>query len=63
MVECVAFLLRIRKVPGSSVGPETGNPEREFCGFSQSFQENPRPFPSVSFPIRYSQIIVLFDAA
>jgi hypothetical protein len=32
----VVFLIRIREVPGSNLGPETGYSDWGFCGFSQS---------------------------
>jgi hypothetical protein len=33
MVEWLALLLRIREVPGSNLGPETGYPDRFFVVF------------------------------
>jgi hypothetical protein len=36
----VMVLLRIREVPGSDLGPETGYPDEDFCGFSQSLRSN-----------------------
>jgi hypothetical protein len=38
MSRLLTFLLCIRKVPYSNLGPETGY--REFCGFTQSLQAN-----------------------
>jgi hypothetical protein len=39
IVELLALLLRIRGVPGSNLGKETGNPEG-FRGFPQSLEAN-----------------------
>jgi hypothetical protein len=36
----VGKILRIREVPGSKLGLETGYPDSAFCGFSQSLQAN-----------------------
>jgi hypothetical protein len=36
----LAFLLFILEVPGSNLCPETGYPDRGFCGFPQSLQTN-----------------------
>jgi hypothetical protein len=40
VVEWLTFLLRIREVPGSNLGPEAGYLDRGFCGLSQSLQAN-----------------------
>jgi hypothetical protein len=51
-------LLRIRKVPGSNLGLETGYRAKILCGFSQSLHQmlkiRLRPFPSTVFPIHHS---------
>lgn len=36
----VSTLLNIREVQGSSLGPETGYPDGDFRGFTQSLQAN-----------------------
>jgi hypothetical protein len=39
-VRWLAFLFRIREVPGLNLGLETGYPDWDFCGFLQSRQAN-----------------------
>jgi hypothetical protein len=39
--EWLAFLLRIREVPGSNLGPETGYPDRLFVVFLGPFTQMP----------------------
>jgi hypothetical protein len=61
-------LLRIRKVQGPNIGPETGYPEgfRDFlvppgkCRDS-TLKIRTRPLPSKSFPNHHSLIILSFD--
>jgi hypothetical protein len=38
--ECLAHLIRIREVPGSNLGPETGDTDWGFRGYPQSLQAN-----------------------
>jgi hypothetical protein len=40
LVELLTLQLRIREVPVSILGPETGYPCRQFRGFPQSLQSN-----------------------
>jgi hypothetical protein len=65
-VEWLAFLIPSGRVPGSNIGPETGDSD----AFRDHIQGNdrivpqigPRPLPSKSLSIRYSLIILSFDA-
>jgi hypothetical protein len=66
--EWLIFLLRIREVPGSNLGPRPAilrvfvfflSPSRRMLG--KHLKIRPRPFPSRSFPIHHSLITLLFD--
>jgi hypothetical protein len=66
--EWLALLFRIRNVLDSNLDPETGYPGEGFRDFSQSLEANagivpqirPTYFPSLSFPINNSLIIVSY---
>jgi hypothetical protein len=45
VVESLTFVLRIREVQSSNLGPETVYPDLRFLGFSQSFQVNTEIVP------------------
>jgi hypothetical protein len=65
----VVFLLHIREVLGSNIGLETVRPGIFSFFFPQFLhiiavivlQFRPRPFPSTSFPINYSQTVLSFN--
>jgi hypothetical protein len=40
----LAFLLCIRKVPGSNIGPETGYPDRFFVDFLRPSRQMPEKY-------------------
>jgi hypothetical protein len=71
-MEWVAHLFRICEVPGSNLGPQTGCPDRGFCGFPQALRDNAsivgllqimlRSLPTL-IPIHYPLISLLYDAA
>jgi hypothetical protein len=69
VIEWVTLLLRVREVPISNLGPETGHADLDFTCFSSSLQPNtiiapqirPRPLLPTSFPIHYSLIVPSFD--
>jgi hypothetical protein len=69
VVEWLTFLLRIREVSGSNLGPQTGYPNYGFRGFSSLskrilgwyLQIWPQPLPSKSFPIHHALVILSFD--
>jgi hypothetical protein len=45
VVKWLTFLLCIEEVPASTLGPETGYPDRIFRGFPQFLQTNSRVVP------------------
>jgi hypothetical protein len=45
VVKWLTFLLCIEEVPASTLGPETGYPDRIFRGFPQFLQANSRIVP------------------
>jgi hypothetical protein len=58
-VEWVTLLLCILEILDSSLGPETGYPDR---GFPQALKENVGMLSFTSFPVSYSLIIPPFCA-
>jgi hypothetical protein len=70
VLEWWTVLLRIREVPGSNFGLDTGFPDWDFCSNPQTHYVNawiepwikPRPLPSISLPVHHSLITLSFHA-